>query len=222
MDRTPAVGKVVIHIDRDAKHTSGAGKRTARPVASAVQVNQALLDHKRALEAQADLRQQGQMNRTSLARIAADFAAADDDEPDRQLRERAARRYAAGCFCSTAAVLLVGLPPAFLYRNEPAQFALVTFGAVGALTTLIKCSGHHDPRESLEERHWRLVARGTLIHEELLQATEALSRSEAALTQIMKPFMVHRLTEHTPLPKDTAVIVADYVGANEDLPQAHG
>ena len=122
----------------------------------------------------------------------------------------------------SAAVLLVGLPPAFLYRNEPAQFALVTFGAVGALTTLIKCSGHHDPRESLEERHWRLVARGTLIHEELLQATEALSRSEAALTQIMKPFMVHRLTEHTPLPKDTAVIVADYVGANEDLPQAHG
>jgi hypothetical protein len=60
-----------------------------------------------------------------------------------------------------------------------------------------------------------LVARGTLIYEELLQATEALSRSEAALTQIMKPFMVHRLTEHTPLPKDTAVIVADYVGANE-------
>ena len=165
MDRTPAVGKVVIHIDRDAKHTSGAGKRTARPVASAVQVNQALLDHKRALEAQADLRQQAQMNRTSLARIAADFAAADDDEPDRQLRERAARRYAAGCFCSTAAVLLVGLPPAFLYRNEPAQVALTVFGVMGASMTLFKCSDNPDPRESLEVRGRSLVERGTLIYE---------------------------------------------------------
>lgn len=223
MDRTPAADKVVIYIDKtDTKHNGGTRNRPARPVASAYQVARASGDWRRAHAAQAALRDRAQANQARRARTAAALAAAYADEPDRQLRNRAARRCAVGCFCSTAAVLLVGLPPAFLYRNEPAQVVLAAFGVLGPFMTLVGCSGEVDPRESLERRLHDLDQRGKRIDRQLVRATEDLSLREAALTQNMKSIMVARLTEHTSLLKDMASLVADYVGTNEYLPQVQG
>jgi hypothetical protein len=151
------------------------------------------------------------------------------DEAAFPLQDRRVRRCAGVSFLLGAAAASVCLPLGIAQSSLPllASSYVLGFAGFGSGGVALMRARWFEldiaaRRTTLEGEGQRLDALESQTQRETKRANTAVARSEAALTQRMRAFVMDQLKQHTTIAEDPAGIVADYVGTNEDPPQAQG